>query len=51
MARRTNAYFAGKLIVITGGTSGIGFALAEELLRRNRGLLSCPTNRNPSQPQ
>src|SRR5690242_9453539 len=34
MTRRSGAYFAGKLVVVTGGTSGIGFALAEELLRR-----------------
>lgn len=34
MRRRDDDYFAGKLVVITGGTSGIGFALAEELLRR-----------------
>ena len=33
MARRDD-HFAGKLVVVTGGTSGIGFALAEELLRR-----------------
>lgn len=35
MPRRHEDYFAAKLVVITGGTSGIGFALAEELLRRN----------------
>lgn len=32
--RRHDDFFAGKLIVITGGTSGIGFALAHELSRR-----------------
>jgi len=35
MRRRPEGFFAGKLIVITGGTSGIGFALAEELIRHN----------------
>jgi uncharacterized protein len=35
MRRHHENYFAGKRIVITGGTSGIGFALAEELVRRN----------------
>jgi short-subunit dehydrogenase len=35
MRRRTDDYFAAKLVAITGGTSGIGLALAEELLRRN----------------
>jgi len=34
MARRPSDYFAGKLIVITGGTAGIGLALAKELLSR-----------------
>jgi uncharacterized protein len=34
MHRRPDDYFAGKLVVITGGSSGIGFALAAELSRR-----------------
>src|ERR1041385_1642996 len=34
MSRRPDDYFAGKLVVITGGSSGIGFALAGELSRR-----------------
>src|SRR4051812_45157467 len=33
MKRRSEQYFAAKLVVITGGTSGIGFALAQALLR------------------
>ena len=32
--RRHDDFFATKLVVITGGTSGIGFALARELSRR-----------------
>ena len=32
--RRHEEFFAAKLVVITGGTSGIGFALAKELSRR-----------------
>jgi uncharacterized protein len=35
MRRRPEGFFADKLILITGGTSGIGFALAEELIRRD----------------
>ena len=34
MPRRNDEYFSAKLVVITGGTSGIGFALAEELTQR-----------------
>jgi len=39
MRRRPEGFFAGKLIIITGGTSGIGFALAEELIRRDAKLI------------
>jgi short-subunit dehydrogenase len=35
MPRHHEDYFADKLVVIAGGTSGIGLALAEELIRRN----------------
>lgn len=35
MPRRHEDYFAAKLVVITGGTSGIGLALAKELSRRD----------------
>ena len=35
MQRHHDKQFASKLVVITGGTSGIGFALAEELSRRH----------------
>jgi short-subunit dehydrogenase len=35
MTRSTSQHFTGKLVFITGGTSGIGLALGEELLRRN----------------
>lgn len=39
MRRRPDDYFAGKLVVISGGTSGIGLALAEELIRRNATII------------
>ena len=32
---RSDRFFANKLVLITGGSSGIGFALAEELSRRD----------------
>jgi short-subunit dehydrogenase len=35
MRRRTDDFFSSKLAVITGGSSGIGLALAAELARRN----------------
>ncbi len=35
MRRRPDDFFSAKLAVVTGGSSGIGFALAEELSRRN----------------
>src|SRR3982751_4120955 len=34
MRRRHKDFFAAELVVITGGTSGIGLALAHELSRR-----------------
>jgi short-subunit dehydrogenase len=35
MRRRPEGFFSDKLAVVTGGSSGIGFALAEEFSRRN----------------
>src|SRR4051794_5380527 len=35
MRRHPEGYFAAKLIIITGGTSGTGLAFADELLQRN----------------
>lgn len=41
--------FDGKVAIVTGGTKGIGFAIAEELLKNGASVLICGRNRDDAE--